>query len=146
MLDKSSSPEEFHSGETESRPRITSGNHKLWALTRNQIARLRPGPKKRISKGTNGKNGSNEALRVRTEAHLPGTDAVRERVLERPKVKGKFLVVGDEKFWVRGVTYGTFRPDESGLPAPEIVERDFNAMSTAGLNAVRVVRSVGYSI
>jgi hypothetical protein len=28
----------------------------------------------------------------------------------RPKVQGKFLFVGDEKLWIRGVTYGTFRP------------------------------------
>ena len=32
----------------------------------------------------------------------------------RPNVIGKFLFVGDEKFWVRGVTYGTFSPDEAG--------------------------------
>ena len=32
----------------------------------------------------------------------------------RPKVQGKFLFVGDEKLWIRGVTYGTFRPDADG--------------------------------
>src|SRR4051812_28340519 len=31
--------------------------------------------------------------------------------LERVTARGKFLFVGDEKFWVKGVTYGTFRPD-----------------------------------
>ena len=35
-------------------------------------------------------------------------------VLTRPQVRGKFFYVGDEKLWIRGVTYGTFRPDESG--------------------------------
>ena len=30
---------------------------------------------------------------------------------ERPRVEGKFLYVGDEKFWIRGVTYGTFHPN-----------------------------------
>ena len=33
---------------------------------------------------------------------------------ERPSANGRFLYVGDEKLWVRGVTYGTFRPDAHG--------------------------------
>ncbi len=33
----------------------------------------------------------------------------------RPKVQGKFLFVGDEKLWIRGITYGTFRPERHGL-------------------------------
>ena len=63
-----------------------------------------------------------------------------QAAFERPQVRGKFLFVGDEKFWVRGVTYGTFRPDESGAnyPSPEVVERDFTAIKSAGLNALRV--------
>lgn len=81
------------------------------------------------------------------QEELPGASDVRDglawpvmRCRERPRVEGKFLFVGDEKFWVRGVTYGTFRPDESGshFPDPEVVTRDFGAMSEAGLNAVRV--------
>jgi O-antigen biosynthesis protein len=62
------------------------------------------------------------------------------RALERPRVEGKFLFVGDEKLWIRGVTYGTFRPDEMGsqFPSAEVVARDFAAMADAGLNAVRV--------
>src|SRR5437867_3954242 len=42
--------------------------------------------------------------------------------LARPSARGKFLFVGSEKFYVRGVTYGTFRPDESGseFPAPTV--------------------------
>lgn len=61
-------------------------------------------------------------------------------VTDRPRVHGKFLMVGGEKFWVRGVTYGTFEdagPDPH-FPPPEIVAGDFRAMSEAGLNAVRV--------
>ena len=55
-------------------------------------------------------------------------------------MRGKFLFVGEEKFWVRGVTYGTFRPDENGTnyPSPDVVERDFTAIRNAGLNSVRV--------
>jgi glycosyltransferase involved in cell wall biosynthesis len=56
-----------------------------------------------------------------------------------PRVEGKFLVVNDEKFYVRGVTYGTFQPDENGFnfPAPSIVEKDFALMSSFGINSVR---------
>ena len=32
----------------------------------------------------------------------------------RPVVSGKWIAVGGETFWVRGVTYGTFRPDDTG--------------------------------
>ncbi len=39
--------------------------------------------------------------------------AVRQGV--RTVVKGKFIYVGDEKFYIRGVTYGPFRPDERWL-------------------------------
>src|SRR6185369_9641188 len=57
----------------------------------------------------------------------------------RPCVRGKFIFVGDEKFYVRGVTYGTFRPDPAGheFPTPEVVERDFSLMAANGINAVR---------
>ncbi len=58
----------------------------------------------------------------------------------RPSVAGKFLAVGGEKFYVRGVTYGTFRPDEQEdqYPSPEVVALDFAGMVAAGVNAVRV--------
>ena len=57
----------------------------------------------------------------------------------RPCAKGKFIFIGDQKFYVRGVTYGTFRPREDGdeYPGPEIVEQDFALMAANGLNAVR---------
>src|SRR5215217_5711948 len=57
----------------------------------------------------------------------------------RPSVRGKFIFVGGEKFYVRGVTYGTFRPGEDGsqYPHPEVVERDFTQMAANGINGVR---------
>ncbi len=57
----------------------------------------------------------------------------------RPRVKGKFIFIGDEKFYVRGVTYGTFRPDEKGneYPKPEIIEKDFEMMVSNRINAIR---------
>ena len=51
----------------------------------------------------------------------------------------KFFYRGDEKFWVRGATYGTFAPREGGdYPAPERVAQDFALMREAGINTVRV--------
>jgi beta-galactosidase/beta-glucuronidase len=60
--------------------------------------------------------------------------------MQRLRVHGKFLFAGDDKFWIRGVTYGTFKPDHSGEPFPqqEVVERDFQAIADAGMNAIRV--------
>jgi GT2 family glycosyltransferase len=57
----------------------------------------------------------------------------------RPAARGKFLFVGDEKFHVRGVTYGTFRPqaDDVEFPVPEVVERDFALMAAHGVNSAR---------
>jgi glycosyltransferase involved in cell wall biosynthesis len=58
---------------------------------------------------------------------------------ERPRVRGKFLFLGDEKFWVKGVTYGTFAQDENGIErfVPQIVEKDFAAIAENGFNIVR---------
>src|SRR5688572_10172224 len=56
----------------------------------------------------------------------------------RPEVRGKFLFVGDQKLYLRGVAYGTFRPGEHGEYGDESAfERDFERMAAAGLNAVR---------
>jgi glycosyltransferase involved in cell wall biosynthesis len=58
----------------------------------------------------------------------------------RVSVRGKFLFAGADKFYIKGVTYGTFRPDAQGTqyPAPEVVQHDFVKMATVGINAVRV--------
>jgi O-antigen biosynthesis protein len=60
--------------------------------------------------------------------------------MQRPRVSGKFLYVGNEKLWVRGVTYGAFRPDVHGNEYHnlEIIERDFAQMAASGLNTVRI--------
>src|SRR5205085_10490639 len=49
----------------------------------------------------------------------------------RPRVRGKFLFVGDEKLYVRGVTYGAFRPDAAGNEYSDlaVIERDFAQMA-----------------
>ena len=57
----------------------------------------------------------------------------------RPRARGKFLFVGNEKLYVRGVTYGTFRPRADGteVPEPAVVERDLALMAANGINAIR---------
>ncbi|MCC6193380.1 MAG: glycosyltransferase [Burkholderiales bacterium] len=58
----------------------------------------------------------------------------------RVAARGKFLFVGERKYWVKGVTYGPFRPDADGHAFPDRagVERDFAQMARAGFNTVRV--------
>jgi O-antigen biosynthesis protein len=58
----------------------------------------------------------------------------------RPCVAGKFIWRGGEKVYVRGATYGTFRPnafDGTDYPDPPSVARDFATMAAHGLNAIR---------
>src|SRR5207302_9965682 len=63
----------------------------------------------------------------------------------RPRVEGKFIFAGDEKLYVRGVTYGTFRPDATGqqFPSPEVVESDLDRKSTR-LNSSHV--KISYAV
>ena len=56
----------------------------------------------------------------------------------RLHVEGKFFYAGEAKVYLRGVTYGTFRPDESGAEyRPAAVARDFEQIAASGLNAIR---------
>lgn len=59
---------------------------------------------------------------------------------QRVRAEGKFLYVGREKFDIKGVTYGPFRPTEDGCEYHDEagVEADFAAIAAAGFNAVRV--------
>src|SRR6266699_3609309 len=61
-------------------------------------------------------------------------------LVDRPNVRGKFLFVGDEKFYVRGVTYGAFEPDADRREYQDLdkIERDFAHMAANGINAVRI--------
>ena len=56
----------------------------------------------------------------------------------RPRAKGKFLFVGDEKFHIRGVTYGAFPPNSRGhqFPEPAEITKDFALMRAAGINTL----------
>ncbi len=49
--------------------------------------------------------------------------AADARDLTRVRVRAKFFFEGERKFFLKGVTYGPFKPDAAGdyLPAPEKV-------------------------
>ena len=68
------------------------------------------------------------------------TDPTPPRVSARPQAKGKFIFLGDEKLYIRGVTYGAFRPDEDGneFNDREVIDRDFGLMAANGITAVRI--------
>ena len=61
------------------------------------------------------------------------------RTQSRPRVSGKFLFAGEEKVYVRGVTYGPFHPDANDClyHDAKTVDRDFALMAKNGINAVR---------
>ena len=57
-----------------------------------------------------------------------------------PRVNGRFLEADGRRFLVKGVTYGTFAPDQHGgqYPLPAQIDEDFRLMAQAGFNTVRV--------
>lgn len=67
---------------------------------------------------------------------MPTTNAA---VAPPPRVVGKFLQVGSERFLIKGVAYGTFAPDADGYQFPPLtrVAEDFALMAGSGINTVR---------
>jgi GT2 family glycosyltransferase len=70
-------------------------------------------------------------MRPRTETEQPPVGL---------EAKGKFLFAGDEKFYVKGVTYGAFRPDDRKREYQDFprIDSDFAQMAANGFNAVRI--------
>lgn len=62
-----------------------------------------------------------------------------EAGLARARVSGKFFYAGDEKLYVKGVSYGPFRPGAGGSPFPseERARCDFALMRRLGANTFR---------
>ncbi|HEY7321091.1 MAG TPA: glycosyltransferase [Candidatus Binatia bacterium] len=60
-------------------------------------------------------------------------------VSEKVALQGRFFVLNDEKFFLKGVTYGPFSPSPEGIPFPEAtrVEADFALMTELGANCLR---------
>jgi GT2 family glycosyltransferase len=77
------------------------------------------------------------------EADRCGSLAIKGETIahqDRVTAKGKFLFAADEKFYIKGVTYGAFRPDDQGREYSDLrqIEADFAQMAASGLNAVRI--------
>jgi GT2 family glycosyltransferase len=67
---------------------------------------------------------------------LPGPPA---RTDDRPEVAGKFFRRGGEKLYLRGITYGPFRPGDDGVPYRRAAaEQDFARIAAEGINTVRL--------
>lgn len=83
----------------------------------------------------------NQAKKTKSDLFSGTTNPVNETSTRyfRPEVRGKFIFIGEEKFYIKGVTYGPFRPDDEGSEyhSPEIVKRDFDLMRANGINTIR---------
>jgi glycosyltransferase involved in cell wall biosynthesis len=60
--------------------------------------------------------------------------------LQPIRVRAKFFFDGTRKFFLKGVTYGPFKPDAEGnfLPPPERVTQDLALMAQLGANLLRI--------
>src|SRR5260221_3074827 len=70
-----------------------------------------------------------------------GPGISRKKIISQPAVRdGKFLRVGRSRFWIRGVTYGTFRPNDPGEPYPPyaLLRADLYQMRASGVNTVHL--------
>jgi GT2 family glycosyltransferase len=58
---------------------------------------------------------------------------------EKIELRGRFFFINEQKFFLKGVTYGPFSPGRSGVPFPEpaTVEADFALMTELGVNCFR---------
>jgi hypothetical protein len=61
-------------------------------------------------------------------------------VNHRVRTRAKFFFEGSQKFFLKGVTYGTFKPDADMyyVGPPEKAARDLALMRQVGFNAVRI--------
>jgi len=60
--------------------------------------------------------------------------------MPRIRAVSKFFYEGDRKFFIKGATYGPFKPDEKGntFGKPETAETDLRMMREIGINVLRV--------
>lgn len=74
-------------------------------------------------------------------ADLPVSLAPQKALpMARVRPRAKFFFAGEEKFFLKGVTYGPFRPNADGdfLPTPERAAQDFELMREMGVNIIRI--------
>ena len=60
--------------------------------------------------------------------------------LSAVRVRAKFFFEGERKFFIKGVTYGPFAPDDAGdhFGSHEGAVRDLDMMLEVGVNLVRI--------
>jgi GT2 family glycosyltransferase/sugar lactone lactonase YvrE len=78
----------------------------------------------------------NVALQTAPATEWPSTESTSARL----RTDGKFFRQGDERFFLKGVTYGTFAPDPDGcqFPPTRQIAEDFAQMAALGINTVRL--------
>ena len=69
---------------------------------------------------------------------MPGTSITN--TLEPIRVRAKFFYDGERKWFLKGVTYGPFKPNADGdlISTPEQAARDFALIRELGINLLRV--------
>jgi GT2 family glycosyltransferase len=119
---------------------LTAAGHEKLLLTIPKAASAcQHGGGSRVKVPARGNAGLRERFARRPTLACGSLPVTEMRAADRPRVQGKFLQADGARFWIRGVTYGTFRPRDDGsqFPSPAAVERDFRAMAAAGFNTVR---------
>ena len=71
------------------------------------------------------------------EVKVEPVTEVKKQTWLKPSIRGKFFSAGNANLWVKGVTYGTFRPHGESEYNPRTVELDFVLMKQSHINAVR---------
>ena len=81
---------------------------------------------------SNGIGREPQVIQGRQRLTRPATNRVRR--------DGKFFRLGDQKFYVKGVTYGPFEHSSEKEPLPEraAIRKDFEQMLNLGANVIRV--------
>src|SRR5207245_3309062 len=107
------------------------------------LERRAPMPLQRDSWGTGSSLSGSQAMSATVlpaptttfELSIPRVARATVTPWVRPTLRGKFLWVGEEKFYVRGVTYGPSPPHQDGhtYPSREGVERDFALIAASGM-------------
>src|SRR5574337_787734 len=77
--------------------------------------------------------------RGRTAAALVERRVESDERTDRPRANGKFLFRGDDKLFLRAVSYGPFARASHGdhFPERDMVRRDFALMRDLGVNCLR---------
>ncbi len=70
----------------------------------------------------------------------PETQPASSHSMEPIKIQAKFFFEGDRKWFLKGVTYGPFKPNAEGdlTATPEQAKADFALMRELGVNLIRV--------